>query len=197
VPEEAVVNIPETPKEEAPEEKKEPVKRKKKLVVSTEPEPVLFSVADESKGPSRVFSPEFVVATLVDGVSYPTVEHYMAVQKARKFADEKAVQKIMKAKSAKSAKGVSIEGVKEEEWDAVKDDFMRIILRAKFTQHPELRTQLMETGTVALGYANARDKYWSIGTSEDTDKAKKPSKWPGKNRIGVLLGELRETLRGE
>lgn len=198
--EEVVVDIPEKPKEEVPEEKeekKEPVKRKKKLVVSTEPEPVLFSVADESKGPNRVFSPEFVVATLVDGVSYPTVEHYMAVQKARKFADEKAVQKIMKAKSAKSAKGVSIEGVKEEEWDAVKDDFMRIILRAKFTQHPELRTQLLETGTVSLGYANARDKYWSIGTSEDTDKAKNPKKWPGKNRIGVILGELRETLRGE
>ena len=202
VPEEAVmVDIPETPKEpeeeKKEEEKKEPVKRKKKLVVSTEPEPVLFSVADESKGPFRVFSPEFVVATLVDGVSYPTVEHYMAVQKARKFADEKAVQKIMKAKSAKSAKGVSIEGVKEDEWDSVKDDFMRTILRAKFTQHPELRTQLLETGTVALGYANARDKYWSIGTSEDTDKAKNPKKWPGKNRIGVILGELRETLRGE
>ena len=197
VPETAVtVDIPEVPKEPE-EEKKEPVKRKKKLVVSTEPEPVLFSVADESKGPFRVFSPEFVVATLVDGVSYPTVEHYMAVQKARKFADEKAVQKIMKAKSAKSAKGVSIEGVKEDEWDTVKDDFMRTILRAKFTQHPELRTQLLETGTVALGYANARDKYWSIGTSEDTDKAKNPKKWPGKNRIGVLLGELRETLRGE
>jgi len=205
IPEEAVVvDIPETPKEEekpkepgVPEGEKEPVKRKKKLVVSTEPEPVLFSVADESKGPFRVFSPEFVVATLVDGVSYPTVEHYMAVQKARKFADEKAVQKIMKTKSAKSAKGVSIEGVNEEEWDAVKDDFMRIILRAKFTQHPELRTQLLETGSVSLGYANARDKYWSIGTSEDTDKAKKPSKWPGKNRIGVILGELRETLRTE
>ena len=179
-------------------EEKEPVKRKKKLApVSDEPPPVLFSVADESKGPTRVFSPEYIIPTLVDGVTYPTTEHYLMVQKARMFADEKAVQKVMKAKSAKSAKGVSIEGAKEDEWDARKDDAMRVILRAKFTQHPELRKQLLETGKSVLGYANARDKYWSIGTSEDTDKAKNPKKWPGKNMVGVLLMELRDTLRGE
>jgi ribA/ribD-fused uncharacterized protein len=204
-PEEApvVVDIPEVPKEpevpgEKEAEKKEPVKRKKKLAPpSDEPPPVLFSVADESKGPSRVFSPEYIIPTLVDGVTYPTTEHYLMVQKARMFADEKAVQKVMKAKSAKSAKGVSIEGAKEDEWDARKDDAMRVILRAKFTQHPELRKQLLETGKSVLGYANARDKYWSIGTSEDTDKAKNPKKWPGKNMVGVLLMELRETLQGE
>ena len=91
----------------------------------------------------------------------------------------------------------SIEGAKEDEWDAMKDDVMRVALRAKFTQHPELRKQLLETGTGVLGYANARDKYWSIGTSDDTEKSKKPSKWPGQNKLGVLLMELRESLRGE
>jgi ribA/ribD-fused uncharacterized protein len=189
------------PEEVAPvEEKKEPVKRKKKLApVEEGPAPILFSTGDENKGEYRVLSNEYILPTLVDGVSYPTVEHYMMVQKARQFGDEKAVQKIMKAKSAKSAKGVekSIEGVKEDEWDARKDDVMRVALRAKFTQHPELRKKLLETGTAVLGYANARDKYWSIGTSEDTEKAKKPAKWSGKNRLGELLSELRETLRGE
>jgi ribA/ribD-fused uncharacterized protein len=212
-PEAVEVEIPELPKEDGEkpaEEKKEPEdekkvevppKRKKKLapVKPEEPAPILFSTGDESKGPNRVFSNELILPTLIDGVSYPTVEHYVMVRKARQFGDEKAVQKIMKAKSAKSAKGVekSIEGVKEDEWDAMKDDVMRVALRAKFTQHPELRKQLLETGAAVLGYANARDKYWSIGTSEDTDKSKKPSKWPGQNKLGVLLMELRETLRGE
>ena len=196
-PDAVVVDIPEIPKD-APEAPEAPKPRKKKLApVSDEPPPVLFSVADESKGPSRVFSPEFVIPTLVDGVPYLTTEHYLMVQKARMANDEAAVQKIMKAKSAKSVKGVTIAGVKEEDWDARKDDAMRVILRAKFTQHPELRKQLLETGTSILGYANARDKYWSIGTSEDTDKAKNPKKWPGKNMVGVLLVELRDILRGE
>jgi ribA/ribD-fused uncharacterized protein len=115
------------------------------------------------------------------------------------FGDEKAVQKVMKAKTAKNAKGVEkgIQNVKEEEWDAKKDEFMKTALRAKFTQHPELRKQLLETGDLVLGYANARDKYWSIGTSDDTDKAKKPEKWPGQNKLGKLLMELRTTLRDE
>ena len=203
------VEVPELEKpEEAPEkpaaaeeEKPKPVKRKRKLAPAAlaEEAPVLFSTGDESKGPNRFFSNEYILPTLIDGVSYPTVEHYVMVRKARQFGDEKAVQKIMKAKSAKSAKGVekSIEGAKEEEWDAVKDDVMRVALRAKFTQHPELRKHLLSTGTQTLGYANARDKYWSIGTSEDTDKSKKPSKWPGQNKLGVLLMELRDTLRGE
>jgi len=187
----------EKPKEEA---RPAPVKRKKKLAPVPEgPEPVLFSVADESKGDHRVFSNEYVIPTLIGGVTYPTVEHYMVVQKARQFGDEKAVQKVMKAKTAKSAKGVekSIEGVTEDEWDAKKDEVMRVALRAKFTQHPELRKHLLDTGDAVLGYANARDKYWSIGTSEDTDKAKKPAKWPGQNKLGKLLMELRNTLRGE
>jgi ribA/ribD-fused uncharacterized protein len=201
VPEQEPVQEVSVPEEAAPaEEKKEPVKRKKKLApVEEGPAPILFSTGDENKGEYRVLSNEYILPTLIDGVSYPTVEHYMMVQKARQFGDEKAVQKIMKAKSAKSAKGVekSIEGVKEDEWDARKDDVMRVALRAKFTQHPELRKKLLETGTAVLGYANARDKYWSIGTSEDTEKAKKPAKWSGKNRLGELLSELRETLRGE
>jgi ribA/ribD-fused uncharacterized protein len=137
--------------------------------------------------------------TLIDGIKYPTVEHYMVAQKARQFGDEVAFQKVMKAKTAKSAKGVekSIKDVKEEEWEPRQEEVMRVALRAKFTQHPELRAKLLDTGERPFAYANPRDKYWSIGTSEDTDKAKNPAKWPGKNRLGVLLGELRTTLRGE
>jgi ribA/ribD-fused uncharacterized protein len=91
----------------------------------------------------------------------------------------------------------SIQNVKEEEWEARQEEVMRTALRAKFTQHPELRAKLLDTGERPFAYANPRDKYWSIGTSEDTDKAKNPAKWPGKNRMGVLLAELRTTLRGE
>jgi ribA/ribD-fused uncharacterized protein len=191
---------PEAPPAEAAAPAPAPTKRKKKLVPEGTVLPVLFSVGDdESKGPSRVFSTEYIIPTLIDGIEYPTVDHYMMVQKARMFGDEKAVQKVMKAKTAKNAKGVEkgIQNVKEEEWDAKKDEFMKTALRAKFTQHPELRKQLLETGDLVLGYANARDKYWSIGTSDDTDKAKKPEKWPGQNKLGKLLMELRTTLRDE
>jgi ribA/ribD-fused uncharacterized protein len=72
---------------------------------------------------------------------------------------------------------------------------MRIAVKAKFTQHPELRKKLQETGDKRLGEANPRDKYWGIGTSSDTSKAKDPSKWPGKNTLGKILEEIRTELK--
>jgi predicted NAD-dependent protein-ADP-ribosyltransferase YbiA (DUF1768 family) len=53
---------------------------------------------------------------------------------------------------------------------------------------------LLDTGTKPLAFADPRDKYWSIGTSDDTSKAKDPSKWSGKNMLGKLLTELRTEL---
>jgi ribA/ribD-fused uncharacterized protein len=68
-------------------------------------------------------------------------------------------------------------------------------LKAKFIQHPDLKTKLLETGTRPVGEASARDKYWGIGTSADTAKANDPSKWPGKNVTGKLLMELRTEFK--
>lgn len=183
---------------EAPKKRKLQPKKAKEAEPAG-PEPVLFSTGDESKGPFRVLSTEFVAPMMIDGIKYPTIDHYLLAQKARKFEDQESFIKILRAKTAKGAKGVekSIQNVKEEEWTPIQDDIMRVGLRAKFTQHKELREKLLESGNRPLAYANARDKYWSIGTSEDTDKAKNPAKWPGKNRLGELLMELREALRGE
>ena len=72
---------------------------------------------------------------------------------------------------------------------------MRAALKAKFVQHPDLKTKLLETGSRPIGEASARDKYWGIGTSADTVKAAEPSKWPGKNVMGKLLMELRAELK--
>jgi len=40
-----------------------------------------------------------------------------------------------------------------------------------------------------------RGKYWGIGTSADTSKAKDPERWPGKNVLGKILMELRSELK--
>ena len=82
----------------------------------------------------------------------------------------------------------------KEEWDKTKDGIMRMAVKAKFIQHPDLKTKLLETGKRPIGEASARDKYWGIGTSADTTKANDPSKWPGKNVLGKMLMELRTEL---
>jgi ribA/ribD-fused uncharacterized protein len=178
-----------------------PVKRKlvRKKPVAPEPEPVLFFGADESKGEYRGFSNMAEYPTEIDGTTYPTNEHYFQAMKAVEFKDADVLKKIMAAKSAKSAKalGRKVKNFNPEVWDTRTDDVMRKGVRAKFVQHPDLRTKLMETGDKPIGEANARDSYWGIGTGPTQAKAKTPSKWPGQNKLGKILMELRTTFKEE
>ena len=72
------------------------------------------------------------------------------------------------------------------DWESVKDNVMREALRAKFTQHPQLQSLLLETGDAVLVEHTTNDGYWADG-GDGT----------GKNRLGILLMELRAALRVE
>jgi len=181
-------------KKEEEKPKAKTVLKRKKVEVPEGEEPVLFS------GPTDEFkelSNQFEAPMQIDGVTFPSVEHYYQWSKAKKFGDAEIEKKIMKTTSSKSVKtyGDKVKDFKEDEWNEVRDQVMRTALRAKFLQHPELKAKLLETKTRPIGEANPREKYWSIGTGADTSKAKVPSKWPGKNRLGELLVELRTELK--
>jgi ribA/ribD-fused uncharacterized protein len=72
------------------------------------------------------------------------------------------------------------------DWEAVKDQVMLEALRAKFTQHEDLRAILLGTGEARLVEHTANDSYWGDGGDGS-----------GKNRLGQLLMGLREELRAE
>ena len=179
-----------------------PVKKTRKLrkkEVEKEPEPILFFGADESKGSYRNFSNMSEHPVTIEGVKYPTVEHYFQAMKAKEFGDTDVYDRIVKSKTPKAAKalGRKVSNFVVETWEAKRDDIMEKAVRTKFVQHPSLRTQLMETGDKVIGEANPRDTYWGIGTSMNLEKAKYPSKWRGKNMLGKLLMKLRDDFNKE
>jgi len=185
---------------ETTESKTEEKPKKRKLHKPTEsngPPPVLFHGADESKGEYRFLSNMSEYRIDVDGVSYPTVVHYYQAMKAKEFKDDEIYEKILKAKTAKASKalGKKVKGFVQEVWDAKRDEVMKTGVRAKFVQHPELNKKLQETDERMIGLANAREKYWGIGTSETSEKSKHPEKWPGQNKLGKLLMELRTEFK--
>ena len=208
-PEEVNVKVEEEPvknddvvkdeKEIKIEEVKPKKTRKLKKEKEPEEEPVLFFGADESKGEHRALSNMAEYPIEIDGVKFPTVEHYFQAMKAKTFADEEMYEKILKAKTAKAAKalGKKVKDLVPEKWDAEKDMIMEKAVRAKFVQHPELRKQLLETGGKQIGEANARDAYWGIGSGHESDKSKVPSKWRGKNVLGKIMMKLREVFKNE
>lgn len=197
------IPIAEEPEEKPKEEEAKPEEKPKRKVIKAKvpaealPEPVFFFSGNPSLNENQYLSNMYEASIQVDGITFPTVEHYFQWSKAKMFGDAEMEKKILKTASSKSVKtyGDKVKDFKEEEWTAKKDNIMRIAVKAKFTQHPDLRKKLQETGTRPLAEANPRDKYWGIGTSSDTSKAKDPSKWPGKNVLGKILEEIRTELK--
>jgi ribA/ribD-fused uncharacterized protein len=120
------------------------------------------------------------------GVYWPTVEHYF---QAQKFPSDPDYQdRIRRARTPGEAKslGRSREVALRPDWEQVKEDVMRTAVRAKFTAHPGLAALLLGTGSVPLVENAPSDYYWGCGRTGT-----------GKNRLGVLLMELRAALRAE
>lgn len=75
---------------------------------------------------------------------------------------------------------------RREDWDQVKVDMMRGILRAKAEQHEYVRRKLLATGDRALVENSWRDDFWGWGPNRD-----------GQNMLGKLWMEVRAELRAE
>lgn len=74
--------------------------------------------------------------------------------------------------------------LRRADWDDVKVDVMRAILRAKVEQHEYVRRKLLATGDRELVENSWRDDYWGWGERGD-----------GENRLGRLWMEIRAELR--
>lgn len=81
----------------------------------------------------------------LDGKVWPTSEHYF---QAQKFRDEDLQEQVRQTASPMIAARFGRDRSKplRPDWEAVKDDVMRRAVRAKFTQHGDLRLELLATG---------------------------------------------------
>lgn len=113
-----------------------------------------------------------------------TNEHYFQAMKTLVTEEYTA---IMEADSPGEAKRLGRKATLRSDWETVKDEAMRLTLDRKF-RDPELRQKLLDTKQMLLFEANYwGDSYWGVDTATGT----------GKNVLGKLLMELRETIRKE
>jgi len=116
---------------------------------------------------------------------WPTTEHYFQAQKFAGEPDEEAVRMASKPAQAASM-GRDRKRPLRRDWESVKERVMLDALRAKFTQHEELKAILLGTGDAMLVEHTVNDSYWGDGGDGS-----------GKNCLGQLLMRLREELRQE
>ena len=70
-----------------------------------------------------------------------------------------------------------------KDWEDIKDEVMRKAVLAKFSQNPDIKEILLQTGEEEIIEATTDDYYWGCG-----------SKGTGKNMLGKILMEVRELL---
>lgn len=140
-----------------------------------------------SEKPYGAFSNLYRRSVEFEGEIFATSEHAYQAGKARK---PEVRRWLMEAPSpallAMAAHGLYYWDVTPG-WSTTKFDRMRQVLRAKFTQHADLRELLLATGDARLvekaAVDNAVNRLWG-----EVDGV-------GSNMLGVLLMEIREELR--
>jgi ribA/ribD-fused uncharacterized protein len=118
----------------------------------------------------------------INGVVWPTSEHYY---QAQKFLDP-ALQELVRSQptpylAAKTARDPQLP--MREDWDVVKDAAMLIALKAKFSQYKVLQDLLRLTKKAHLYEHTKNDCYWA----DCGDRT-------GKNRLGEVLMQIRFEL---
>jgi ribA/ribD-fused uncharacterized protein len=132
----------------------------------------------------------------VDGLSFPTAEHYMMYRKALLFGDGETAERIRLAPEpgAVKALGRSVRGFVEATWSEQRFAIVTEGNYAKFSQSAERREFLLNTKERVLVEASPVDRVWGIGLAADHEHAEYPPNWPGLNLLGFALMDVRERL---
>jgi len=139
---------------------------------------IQFDKVDEPYGNFSNFA-EYEIE--IDGELWSTAEHYF---KASKFEDYDLRDKIKTIEDPIQASkfGNIRKNILRSDWDEIKEDIMYKALFAKFTQHIDLKIELLNTDENYILYTNI-DRFWGMG---------KIGK--GKNKMGRLLMKVREDI---
>lgn len=149
------------------------------------PEPTPVVNFYSTSGEHGCFSNFSRHSVFLKGKRWPTSEHYFQAQKFAGTEHEEAVRKCSRPMEAASM-GRSRKLPLRRDWDSVKDQVMLEVVRAKFTQHDDLKAILLATGDAKLVEHTENDSYWGDGGDGS-----------GKNRLGQILMRVRDELLAE
>lgn len=121
----------------------------------------------------------------LDGVWWPTSEHYF---QAQKFAGTRHADLVRRARTPLRAAELGRDASRplRRDWERVKDDVMRRAVAAKFRAHGDICEVLLSTGDEEIVEDTTADHYWGRGRTGT-----------GKNMLGKILMRTRTRLRAE
>lgn len=144
-------------------------------------------VINNFAGPYAWLSNFYISPIIYNGLSYSTNEHFFQSKKIANFHDSEKVRTVINPGKAKRL-GRKFEMI--EKWDDVKIETMLLGLFLKFSQHPDLKQALINTGDAILIEGNRwHDNFWGDCVCP------KCSKIEGMNHLGKSLMRLRSIFK--
>jgi len=131
------------------------------------------------------------------GIEFETVEQFLYYMKAVFGRSKATAEKILECggnSSALQKASRKQRALENNSWDSVRSQIMRLGMRQKFLQNPELRRKLLGTGfrlLVDVSKEGLLDRL--LSSSEDW--VRDPGKWKGRNSTGKALMQVRTDLR--
>lgn len=124
---------------------------------------------------------------IIDGIDFMTSEHAYHYYKFNQ-TDPRTALDIVHARSAHDAFKIAErnKATRRPDWDDVKADVMRKVLRAKVQQNEYVYKKLKATGDRILVEDSWRDSVWGWGPDKQ-----------GQNLLGKLWMEIREEYRNK
>lgn len=119
----------------------------------------------------------------LEGILWPTTEHYF---QAQKYVGTDRYLQIARAPTPRLAADLGRDRVQplRSDWEQVKDAVMKRCVLEKVKQHPEVMNKLLETGDEEIIEDSPTDYYWGCGANGT-----------GKNMLGKILVDIREELK--
>lgn len=135
----------------------------------------------------------FPAQVVINGLQFDSSEHAYQYTKAVICERDDVAKSIRDCTEAKKAKKFGDKLDTTDDWEGVKVEMMRCILTAKFMQNRDLKRKLCETKDSHLMECST-NMFWGTGWKLDSPKWTKSHRYPGKNILGMLLMEVRESI---
>ena len=137
---------------------------------------------DSFRGKYYFLSNFFPAPIIYDGLIYQNNEAAFQAQKTLEKTDRKVFTQLAPAEAKRRGRHVRL----RDDWEEIKDGIMEEIVRAKFSQNPKLKAELLATGEAQLIEGNTwNDRYWGVDVRSGI----------GKNHLGKILMKVRSELK--
>jgi ribA/ribD-fused uncharacterized protein len=135
---------------------------------------------NEFRGKYDFLSNFYIASIKYDGISYTNNESAFQAQKITDYKEQEQFWVSSPSDAKRLGRRVNL----RSDWEQVKDEIMYEIVKSKFTQNPELKQKLIDTGYEELVEGNTwNDTYWGVCRGK------------GKNKLGQILMRVRNELR--